>query len=144
MGFSHWDPGHLYLLPMVTRFHLHSSMNHFIFSFYILEKITKGEYFLESVGIWYWISLILVLWKKLNVTLWLRTKMKQMVGWGMRRLSIDFFPKRFGANIICPVDWSILIIPNIESRDATDCLIIYVLIERKLFPWAGWYLLSME
>jgi hypothetical protein len=49
----------------------------------------------------------------------------------MRRLSIDFFPKRFGANIIYSRDWSILVLPNIENKDDTDYFIIYVLIERK-------------
>lgn len=69
-----------------------------------------------------------------------------MVGWGMRRLSIDFIPKRFGVNITSPVDWSIFMLPNIERKDATGCLIIFFCAYWKetVFPWTGWYLLSME
>lgn len=132
---------------MVTRLHLHSSLNHFIFSSYVLEKILKVEHFLKPVGIWHWASLIWVLQKKKLSFSFMTQNQNETDGRVRNAEVVDrFLSKRSGANITSPVDWSIFMLPNIESNDATGCLIIFFCADWKetVFPWAGWYLLSME
>lgn len=55
-----------------------------------------------------------------EITFFAYDQEKQMVGWGMWRLS-EFLPKRFGANGIYSVNCNILMTPNIE-KDALGFL----------------------
>lgn len=130
---------------MATLLHLHSSLNHF--HIFLHTSWVRIQVLSILWSQWEFVSLA---WygccKKIRIfSLWLTTKENRWLGEECGGCQIKLLPTRFGVNIIYSVNWSILMTPNIEKKDASGCLCNLCDDWKKTdLTWAEWYLLITE